>query len=194
MRNLNHHDIEQYRRRDKDVFAIYGSYGDHESGVFSLPVNRSQFEAHYQSESGPIEFVLVVAACAEGWEHVSVSLADRCPTWFEMDAIKRLFFEDDEWCFQIHPAVADHIDCCRNCLHIWRNLIAKRDHASDQRLCPPRLACNCSRAVCRRAASGASHSTIRARSATLGCPGSDSAAIGAFPSARAPSCRRAASR
>src|ERR1700677_5147881 len=30
------------------------------------------------------------------WEHVSVSLSNRCPNWPEMDFIKRLFWDDEE--------------------------------------------------------------------------------------------------
>lgn len=37
------------------------------------------------------------------WEHVSVSLPDRCPTWEEMCWVKSLFFEDEECVLQFHP-------------------------------------------------------------------------------------------
>ena len=55
-----------------------------------------------------------------GWDHVSVSLADRCPTWEEMQAIKQLFFRDDEWVVQYHPAQADYINHHKYVLHMWR--------------------------------------------------------------------------
>ena len=38
---------------------------------------------------------------SEGWDHVSVSLPNRCPNWPEMDEIKRLFFLPEEVCFQL---------------------------------------------------------------------------------------------
>ena len=37
------------------------------------------------------------------WEHVSVSRPDRCPTWDETCAVKRLFWDDEECVLQFHP-------------------------------------------------------------------------------------------
>lgn len=57
---------------------------------------------------------------SEGWEHVSVSLPSRCPTWEEMDLVKRMFFLPEELAFQLHPPEAENISNHRFCLHIWR--------------------------------------------------------------------------
>lgn len=65
------------------------------------------------------EFV-IVASIAYGWDHVSVSARDRCPTWQEMDYIKRIFFTDDEVVMQLHVARKDHINIHPNVLHLWR--------------------------------------------------------------------------
>jgi hypothetical protein len=54
------------------------------------------------------------------WEHVSVSLPDRCPTWDEMEWVKRRFWKADEIVMQLHVAVDDHINCHPYCLHLWR--------------------------------------------------------------------------
>lgn len=54
------------------------------------------------------------------WEHVSVSLAARCPTWEEMEFIKRLFFRPEETAIEYHVQVKRHINRHPNCLHIWR--------------------------------------------------------------------------
>jgi len=54
------------------------------------------------------------------WEHVSVSLPDRCPTWDEMDAVKRLFWDDSETVVQFHVARSEHINTHDYCLHLWR--------------------------------------------------------------------------
>jgi hypothetical protein len=64
--------------------------------------------------------VRVVASNGYGWDHVSVSLPSRCPTWEEMDEVKRLFFRDDEVAMQIHVAVNDHINIHPYVLHLWR--------------------------------------------------------------------------
>ena len=55
-----------------------------------------------------------------GWDHVSVSLPDRCPTWEEMAFIKDLFFCDDEVVVQYHPRKREYIENHRFCLHLWR--------------------------------------------------------------------------
>lgn len=54
------------------------------------------------------------------WEHVSVSLKERCPTWEEMCQIKDLFFREDEAVIQIHPAKEEYVNIHKNCLHLWR--------------------------------------------------------------------------
>lgn len=56
----------------------------------------------------------------KGWEHVSVSLPNRCLTWDEMCIIKDLFFYDYEVAMQIHPAKENYINISPYCLHIWK--------------------------------------------------------------------------
>lgn len=63
----------------------------------------------------------IVFSWEYGWDHVSVSFPKRCPTWEEMDEIKRMFFNDDEICVQYHPARKDHRNLFPFCLHIWRD-------------------------------------------------------------------------
>jgi hypothetical protein len=58
------------------------------------------------------------------WDHVSVSLPDRCPTWEEMCFIKELFFAPDEVAMQLHP-VKDYVNNHPFCLHLWRPLDAE---------------------------------------------------------------------
>jgi len=59
---------------------------------------------------------------AQGWEHVSVSLEHRCPTWDEMAYVKRLFWLDEETVIQIHPPEKDYVNYHPYCLHLWRNI------------------------------------------------------------------------
>ncbi len=51
------------------------SYGN--NGAFEIPLGGRK--------------VYVIASDGAGWEHVSVSLKGRCPTWNEMCWIKELF-------------------------------------------------------------------------------------------------------
>ena len=62
----------------------------------------------------------VIASCDEGWNHVSVSLPNRTPTWDEMCFIKNLFFEPEELCIQIHPRKSQYVNAHKYCLHIWQ--------------------------------------------------------------------------
>ena len=100
MRNL--------RELDKYRVEHFGHMGDHEVGAFLIP--------GYQGGQA----LRVIAANGEGWDHVSVSLLDRCPSWGEMDYIKRLFFHDDETAMQLHVPHSDHINVHPYCLHLWR--------------------------------------------------------------------------
>lgn len=60
-----------------------------------------------------------------GWEHVSVSLMDepmKCPSWDEMCIVKSLFWEDEEWVVQFHPAKSAYVQNHVGCLHLWRSI------------------------------------------------------------------------
>ena len=65
-------------------------------------------------------FLYIVASDGAGWDHVSVHVDGRCPTWEEMCEVKELFFKDDEVVMQLHPAKSDYINCHQHTLHLWR--------------------------------------------------------------------------
>lgn len=44
-----------------------------------------------------------------GWEHVSVSLKNRCPSWPEMSFVKSLFWAQEDTVMQLHVPTAEHI-------------------------------------------------------------------------------------
>jgi hypothetical protein len=56
------------------------------------------------------------------WEHVSVSLPDRVPTWEEMDRVKSLFWDDEETVVQFHPARSAYVNAMPFCLHLWKRI------------------------------------------------------------------------
>lgn len=91
-----------------------GAYGSDDSignaGAFHIPA---------KTWSGTPVF-RVIASDADGWEHVSVSLPSRCPTWEEMCYIKSLFWDEDDVIIQYHPAKKDYVNCHPFCLHLWR--------------------------------------------------------------------------
>jgi hypothetical protein len=109
MRDLLDPAVDRYRRRSVDVIQAYGSLGGATEGVFDVS-NPWQ----------PGEKLQVIASSGDGWDHVSVSLPTRTPSWREMEFIKRLFFKPDEVALQFHVPATDHINIHPNCLHIWR--------------------------------------------------------------------------
>lgn len=78
------------------------------NGAFYVPMIRT-----------PV-VLAVIASCGEGWEHVSVSLSDRCPTWAEMCRVKELFWGPEDCVVQFHPAKSEYVNVHPNCLHLWR--------------------------------------------------------------------------
>lgn len=98
MRSLEH--LNKHRK------ALMGCLGDNYNGMFKIP---------YRSYE-----LLVMASNGDGWDHVSVSLNNRCPNWEEMNYIKDLFFREDECVMQLHPPKEEYVNNHPYCLHIWR--------------------------------------------------------------------------
>jgi hypothetical protein len=67
-----------------------------------------------------VDHLRVIVSSGGGWDHVSVSLPDRCPYWDEMCRIKRLFFKPEEVVMQLHPAESKYKNVHKFCLHLWR--------------------------------------------------------------------------
>lgn len=84
----------------------YESAPDGNSGAFVVPC-------------GDVALV-VIASDGAGWDHVSVSLWQRCPTWPEMEYIRSLFFSGDETVMQLSPRRDRRVNVHKFCLHLWR--------------------------------------------------------------------------
>ena len=67
-------------------------------------------------------YVICSAAAMPGqaiaWEHVSVSMKDRTPTWAEMCEIKDMFWDEEDCVVQYHPPKSDHVNIHEHCLHL----------------------------------------------------------------------------
>lgn len=110
MRNLLDTPINRYRQRNIEI-SIWGvdpTLDPGKAGVFMVPSPTSMLNLR------------VIAASGEGWDHLSVSTSRRCPTWEEMDWLKRRVFFDDEVVMQLHVGSSDHINTHPYCLHMWR--------------------------------------------------------------------------
>jgi hypothetical protein len=100
---MSFHVPEKYRLRNGPM-GSESYYGN--NGAFFIPINRKK--------------ICVIASDCEGWEHVSVSLKNRCPAWGEMCQIKSMFWDDEDCVVQFHPPKSDYINCNPYCLHLWR--------------------------------------------------------------------------
>jgi hypothetical protein len=89
----------------------YGALGSDESygnnGAFEVTLNHGQK-------------LRVIASDMFGWEHVSVSRKDRCPTWDEMCQVKDLFWGPEDAVMQLHPKESEYVNNHPYCLHLWR--------------------------------------------------------------------------
>ena len=79
------------------------------NGMFRLWINGEEFG--------------IIASDGMGWQHVSVSKVgkpNKVPNWEHMCRIKQLFWGDDVWVMQFHPAKVDYVNNHAGCLHLWR--------------------------------------------------------------------------
>jgi hypothetical protein len=115
MRDLT--ELDKYRVKPDAVDPRY-------EGAFVVP--RPMVVTHPMAKQlGGDDFVLTVQLCIiasndGGWDHVSVSVRDRCPTWDEMEHIAKLFFKENEVAMQLYVPATDHINNMPFCLHWWR--------------------------------------------------------------------------
>lgn len=87
-----------------EKFRIIGNKD--EQGTFSIPFEGRNIQA--------------IASNKMEWDHVRVSLPNRCPNWKEMSYIKELFFEPTETAMELHVPRDIHINFHPYCLHLWR--------------------------------------------------------------------------
>lgn len=70
--------------------------------------------------------LLALVSWGGGWDHVSASAgwgpkgATRCPTWEELESLRRIFFEDEETVVQISPPRERYRSIHPYVLHLWR--------------------------------------------------------------------------
>lgn len=95
----------RYRVRT-GFFASDDSAGN--NGAFFVPLKHGH---------APLK---IIASDGAGWEHVSVSLPNRCPTC-EMSAIKAAFWDADDCVVQFHPPKSEYVNNHPFCLHLWRS-------------------------------------------------------------------------
>jgi len=81
--------------------------------------NNGLFFVRKPAQLTPLQ---VIASDGSGWEHVSISLPNRTPTWSEMSLIKNMFWDSTDLVIQIHPTESEYINNHPYCLHLWRKI------------------------------------------------------------------------
>jgi len=111
--------LEKYRITNAGAWSSDESFGN--NGAFQLPILKAvDGSIHLGDHKHHHCSLRLVVSDGEGWDHVSVSLENRCPSWAEMCFVKDLFFEPDEVAMQLHPAKSDYVNYHQHCLHLWR--------------------------------------------------------------------------
>lgn len=105
MRHTPNLKAEPYRVRHGQLASTTG-YGN--NGAFRILSQSTHQLLH------------VIVSDQDGWDHVSASYRDHVPTWQDMCQLKNLFFTDQEWVVQYHPALDDYINHHPYVLHLWR--------------------------------------------------------------------------
>lgn len=101
----------------KGAFGSDETFGN--NGAFFVPNRAARTRGLSTREHGSVP-LKVIASDGEGWEHVSVSLPTRCPTWAEMAFIKSVFWDADDCVVQFHPPESEYVNNHPFCLHLWR--------------------------------------------------------------------------
>jgi hypothetical protein len=113
-------ELNQYRDRNMEAKLGLTSFSEHDHFFGCFLIKTS-------GHPKPLRVIVTrfredqpVADSNLPWNHISVSLPNRTPTWTEMSFVKDLFFEPDEVAMQLHVAEKDHVSNHEHCLHIWQ--------------------------------------------------------------------------
>jgi len=96
--------IEQILKEKRVLIQRVGSDGGY--AIAYLPGTKKPFN--------------IIFSFGGGWDHVSVSYVNRCPTWDEMCYIKNIFFDEEECVVQYHPPKSEYVNNHPYCLHMWK--------------------------------------------------------------------------
>lgn len=99
------------------MFHVPDKYRVREGRMATTPEDGNNGYFVITSHKPPLR---VIASDGMEWEHVSVSLPIRCPTWDEMCLVKALFWDGADVVMQLHPDEAHYVNCHPYCLHLWR--------------------------------------------------------------------------
>ncbi len=96
--------LEQWRQQNPP----WSSPAHAPYGLFHVPFRSAELK------------VICCDGLETGWDHVSVSLPNRCPNWLEMSFVKTLFWDETDTVLQFHPKRSAYVDIHPHCLHLWK--------------------------------------------------------------------------
>ena len=114
---MSFHVPDKFRVR-KGAFASDARDGN--NGAFFVPNRAATPRGLSTRDAAPVP-LKIIASDGAGWEHVSVSLPTRCPTWTEMAYVKSVFWDDNDCVVQFHPPKSEYVNNHPFCLHLWRS-------------------------------------------------------------------------
>lgn len=91
-------ELEIYRR------PYLGQLGDRQNGMLVIPKRDLR----------------VIFSDGGGWQHVSASHSDHCPSWETMCWLKDQFWDPELTVLQFHPPRSEYVNAHPFCLHLWR--------------------------------------------------------------------------
>lgn len=98
------------KRSDLEIIQ-FGELGTGMNGIFEIFMNQ--------------RFLRIISGSDEKWEHVSVSMEYRCPSWQEMCFVKDLFWHPEETVIQFHPPKSQYVNTHPYVLHLWKPLFTR---------------------------------------------------------------------
>lgn len=103
---LEQHRVTKPERTVPPQYVSDSSFGF--AGLFRFTING--------------RMIRCIASDGMGWQHVSVSIEyeTKPPPWSIMCRVKELFWEDEDWVVQFHPAKSQYVNHHPGCLHLWR--------------------------------------------------------------------------
>jgi len=98
--------VQKWRCEDAGRFS--STAADGWMGMFIVPLEGEMWK--------------VICSHGEGWRHVSISNSQKkqLPSWNIMCRIKDLFFDDEDWVVQYHPARSEYVNHHPYTLHLWK--------------------------------------------------------------------------
>lgn len=109
--------FEQYRVQDGPI----PSNPNELYGLFMIPLE----ERHemYHNTNNQVKLAVIIVSNSPRWEHCSISLLHRYPSWGDMMMVKENIWTPEDTVVQFHPKEDDYVNINPYMLHLWMNTL-----------------------------------------------------------------------